>query len=101
MQAFGDQFLAGPAFADDKHRTLHRGRAAGTLDRIEESPGLADELVFPLHPRDIANCTDSWQHPPSCAGNTVEKLAELRRARVLAQPLLNTWQQHSGGPTHV
>ena len=49
MEAFGNQFLARTALADDQHRALQRGRAAGPLDRIEKGERLPDELVLPLH----------------------------------------------------
>ncbi len=36
MEAFGDEFLTGAAFADDKDRAIKFGRAPGLLDCIEE-----------------------------------------------------------------
>jgi hypothetical protein len=49
MEALGDQFLARPPLADHQHRAVQRGGAARALDRIEEGPGLADELHIPVH----------------------------------------------------
>ncbi len=36
MEAFGDQFLAGPTLPDDQDRPSHRRGAAGPLPRIEK-----------------------------------------------------------------
>ena len=49
VQAFGDQFLAGPALADHQYRAAHGRGAARALDRVEEGPRLSDKLVLPLH----------------------------------------------------
>ena len=38
MEALGNQFLAGTAFADHQHRTIERRRAAGPLQRVEKRP---------------------------------------------------------------
>ena len=62
MQTLGDELLSRPSFADDKDRSRHGGSAAGTLHRIKEGPGLADELVFALHYRILANFPINWQY---------------------------------------
>ena len=49
VEAFGDQFLAGAAFADHQHRTAHRCSAAGAFDRIQKHTRLSDELYVPVH----------------------------------------------------
>ena len=57
MQALGDQFLAGAAFADYQHRSIERRGAACPLDCVEERQALTDELICPLH-------------APTCGGNS-------------------------------
>ncbi len=49
MEAFGNQFLARSALANDQNRTPHRCGTAGPLDRVEKGTRLPDELIFPLH----------------------------------------------------
>ncbi len=61
VEALGDQLLAGPALADDEHRTVERRRAAGPLERVEKGPRLADYLGCALHAKPLANFPNSWQ----------------------------------------
>src|SRR3954447_3827039 len=49
VQTFGDQFLAGPALADDEHRPVQRRCPACALDCVEKREALADELFRSLH----------------------------------------------------
>ena len=96
MQAFGDQFLARPALADDEHGPPHGRGATGALDRIEEGPGLPDKLIFPLHDQEIGIFPNAWQQKPTCHSSKIEKTAEIRRFPSLAHPLLNMGQQQLG-----
>ena len=59
MQALGNQFLAGPAFANHEHGTVKRRCAARPLDRVEESKALADKLIGPFH---VPTCGDKSHH---------------------------------------
>ena len=38
VETLGDQFLAGPTLADDQHRTVERGGAAGPFQRVQKGP---------------------------------------------------------------
>ena len=49
VKAFGDEFLARPPFADDKHGAIERRGAACALHRIEKGEALANELFGSLH----------------------------------------------------
>ena len=49
VQPFGNQFLARPAFADHKNRTIERRGTARPFDRIEKGKALPYELICPLH----------------------------------------------------
>ena len=61
VEAFGDQFLAGPALADHQHRAVQRGRAAGAFERVEKGAGLADYLGLSFHHQGLAQFPDTWQ----------------------------------------
>jgi hypothetical protein len=51
MDAFGDQFLAGAALADDEHGPDEIGGAPRLLDGVEKRQRLADKMRHFLHPK--------------------------------------------------
>src|SRR4051812_8265656 len=61
VEALGNELLAGAALADDQHRTVERGRAAGALEGIEKRARLTDDLGCPLHGETLANFPNTWQ----------------------------------------
>jgi hypothetical protein len=61
VETFGDQLLAGAAFADNEHGAVHRRCGTGAFDRIEKGGRLADELVVTFHFQELANFTIYWQ----------------------------------------
>ena len=64
VEAFGDQFLAGPALADHEHRAAHRRGAAGAFDCVEKRARLADELNLPIHAHALADFPNLAQSAP-------------------------------------
>ena len=56
VQARGDQFLAGAAFADDQHRLVEGRRAGHILEDVHDGPGFAEQtIMFVVHAGDSAN----------------------------------------------
>jgi hypothetical protein len=49
VEAFGDKFLARPAFADHQNGPVERRGAAGPLHAVEKGRGLADEIRNSIH----------------------------------------------------
>ena len=49
VEAFGHQFLAGPALSNDEHRSVEMGRAADAFDAVEKGERLPNELIVALH----------------------------------------------------
>ena len=46
VQARGDEFLAGSAFADDEHGLVERRHGGDIVQRLEEGGGLADQSIW-------------------------------------------------------
>ena len=61
VKAFGDEFFTRTALADHKHGAVHGRSAGGAFDRVEEGPGLADELALELHIQTIVKFPNAWQ----------------------------------------
>jgi hypothetical protein len=61
VQPFGDQFLAGPAFANYEYGAIERSSTARPLDCIEKGETLPDELVAPLHDQHVVANPIFWQ----------------------------------------
>ena len=87
VQPLGDQLLARAAFADHQHRPVQRGGTARPLDRIEERPGLADELVVAVHAEQLAYFANARQDQNRRLMPKPTTLADFRGFHSLARLL--------------
>ena len=93
MEPFRNQLLTRPALSYHEDRPAHGSRPAGSLHRIQECAGLADELIFPFHAYFIGFYAKGWQSLRYLESRKPSKLSQICRFASLARALLNMGQQ--------